>query len=536
MSLVQPVFDAALPLYSVAATRQLEALAAASLPAHTLMQRAGLALARLALALAPHADSFWLACGGGNNGGDGLEAAMHLQRWGKRACVTWLGDPALIPSDARTSWRRACEAGVSFLEQPPADYGLCIDALLGIGATRAPQGRMADWLAQMAQGRAPVLSVDLPSGLDADSGCFAHGAASPVAPPPGWPERAPGAFPFASDLIAPGAGWTPTTRRFCLSLLTLKPGLFMAHGRDACGQLWFDDLGVDALAYPVPPSAWLAGAPAPVVRAHAAHKGDFGDVAVVGGAPGMTGAALLAASAALYGGAGRVYLSLLDTSASSALLQRQPELMLRALDALDPALLTLVCGCGGGSAVAAVLPRLLAQAAQLVLDADALNACAAEPALGLALRARGTRGQVTVITPHPLEAARLLACTTRQVQAARLSAAQQLADQLACVVVLKGSGSVIASPQQPPWVNPTGNARLASAGTGDVLAGLIGAELAAGSPALVAARTAVYRHGALADQWPAGAGLSAGALAAAAASARVTIAPPDTGAATAWAA
>ncbi|MFT4241970.1 MAG: NAD(P)H-hydrate dehydratase, partial [Acidovorax sp.] len=223
----------------------------------------------------------------------------------------------------------------------------------------------------------------------------------------------------------------------------------------------------------------------------------------------MGGAALLAASAALHGGAGRVLVALLD-GGHLQLDTQQPELMLRRFDALDLEHLTVVCGCGGGQAVGRVLADAIARSARLVLDADALNAIAAAPALRALVAARS---QPTVLTPHPLEAARLLGLATAQVQADRLGAAQQLARQFHCVAVLKGSGTVIAAPHRVPAINPTGNARLATAGTGDVLAGLIGARLAAGASALRAARAAVYAHGLAADDWPEGQALTASALA-----------------------
>ena len=133
-------------LHDIAATRQIEAAAAATLPRHSLMQGAGLASARLALALAPHARSIWIACGPGNNGGDGLEAALHLQHWGKNPVVSWLGSPEQAPPDALASYRRARDAGVRFADAPPQDFDLCLDALLGIGAARAPQDQMAQWI------------------------------------------------------------------------------------------------------------------------------------------------------------------------------------------------------------------------------------------------------------------------------------------------------------------------------------------------------------------------------------------------------
>ncbi len=486
------------PLHDTAATRRIEHAAAAQWPAHTLMQRAGLATARLARALAPHARTFWIACGPGNNGGDGLEAAMHLRQQGLPVVVTWLGAPESAPADALQSWRRAQDAGVQFASEAPADLGphdLCVDALLGIGLapgdTRPPpQGRLLALLRQLRACPAPLLAVDLPSGLQGDTGQYAPGFAPPA----------------DAGLLSP---------RHTLSLLTLKPGLFMGAGRDAAGTVWLDDL--DSHGASKPPSAWLAGPPTALPRLHASHKGSYGDVAVVGGEGlqarglGMGGAALLAASAALHGGAGRVLVALLGGTLDLEV--RQPELMFRHVDALQLEQLTVVCGCGGGEAVRAVLPQVLALAPRLVLDADALNAIAGDATLAQALGDRARRAQATVLTPHPLEAARLLGTDTASVQAHRLAAAQQLAQRFGCVAVLKGSGSVIAAPGQPPCINPTGNALLATAGTGDVLAGLIGARWAASLDPQRAATEAVHAHGRAADVWPAGQALTAGALA-----------------------
>ena len=539
-------------LYSVAATRQIEQAAQRRLPPHTLMQRAGWALARLALALAPHARCIWLACGPGNNGGDGLQAAAHLHQWGLPVCVSWLGgalDEAALPADARASLRIARAAGVPFLPPEgdlpalgPGDLG--VDALLGIGADRPPAGLMARWLAHLHGCGADVLAADVPTGLNADTGAL------------NWPMPAP----------APGAA------RHTLSLLTCKPGLFTASGRDACGNVWFDDLGISpdaacdlacdtacdaaraapaadsansansansassAAAPSPPPAAWLAAAPAPApARPHASHKGSRGDVAIVGGenAPArgsaMPGAAWLAASAALHAGAGRVFVSpLLPEGQNWPLLPAlpQPEFMLRRLADLPWAQLSVACGCGGGQAVQAALPLVIERAARLVLDADALNALAARADCQQAVRQRRARGQPTVLTPHPLEAARLLGLPdAAAVQQNRLAAAAELADRYQAAIVLKGSGSVIATPGQTPRINPSGNARLASGGTGDVLAGLIAARLASAPPqaalvdaafdvAFEAATRAAWQHGAAADTWPATAPtLTASALA-----------------------
>jgi hydroxyethylthiazole kinase-like uncharacterized protein yjeF len=223
---------------------------------------------------------------------------------------------------------------------------------------------------------------------------------------------------------------------------------------------------------------------------------------VVGGAPGMSGAAVLASLAALHGGAGRVFLALLDTGSHSAVGATHPSLMVRHVESLDFQSATVVCGCGGADAVRAALPRVISTAARLVLDADALNAIAQDMSLQRLLKQRSARGQATVLTPHPLEAARLLSCTTAEVQNDRLQAAQQLAEKTQSVVVLKGSGSIVAHPAQVPTINPTGNALLATAGAGDVLAGLIGAKMAQGVFPFEAACRAVREHGSVADRWP----------------------------------
>lgn len=470
-------------LFDIAATRRIEQAATAALPAHTLMQRAGLAVARLAMAIAPHARTIWVACGPGNNGGDGFEAAAQLRHRGFFPVVTFLGEEGRLPPDAKASLQRARDAGVTFAATPPSAHELAIDALLGIGSTRPPEGTMAQWLARMHSSSQPVLCVDVPSGLNADTGTLPQGAG----------------HPRESALT-------------CITFLTLKPGLFTAQGRDAAGTVWFDDLGCGA--FKDRPTARIAGAPDSQPRSHASHKGSYGDVAVIGGASGMAGAALLAGSAALHGGAGRVFVGLLDPNAAPVD-TAQPELMLRDARTLDLSGMTAVCGCGGGEAVRELLPNVLSTAAALVLDADALNAIAADGVLQTQLSSRGRDGAPTVITPHPLEAARLLNCTVGDVQGDRLTAARELAARFNVVVVLKGSGTVIAGGADTlPVINLSGNARLATAGTGDVLAGMIGAALAMRKPAFDAACEAVWLHGRIADTWPADAApLTAGALA-----------------------
>lgn len=478
-----------LPLWGAQSTRTFEQRALQQLPPLTLMQRAGEAIFRLGSALYPHARNVWVVCGPGNNGGDGLLAACHWHRWFQQLgdgqiTVTWHANPSRLPDDARQAWQQALAQGVRFSPTPPQHFDLAVDALLGLGVHTATTGPLAHWAQTLHLSQAPVLCVDLPSGLNPDTG--------------DWLNPCPS---------------TPHSPRHTLALLTLKPGLFTAHGREACGDIWLDTLGVTA---DTPPDALLYAPPCPAPRPrhtrHNAHKGSHGDVQVIGGqditcnGQGMTGAAILAARAALRSGTGKVFVTLLGTPPQThpKFDPVWPELMFRSLDdALTPQRLhdaVTVCGCGGGTTVAEALPHLLQHSRRLVLDADALNALATRPDWQTLLQNRHAQQQFTVLTPHPLEAARLLNTDTAHVQHNRLHAAQTLADQLRCSVVLKGSGTITATPGEPPWINGSGNALLATAGTGDVLAGMIGAQWALhpDSPAWAAAQ-AVWQHGALAS-------------------------------------
>ncbi len=428
------------------------------------MQRAGLAVARQAMAVAPHARTIWIASGPGNNGGDGYEAAAHLTQRGKKVVVTQLAPAKKPPSDAALALQHALDAGVIFADHPPTHVDLCVDALFGIGTLNPWSERCAQWISAMNAAGATTLAVDIPSGLDADTGCCVP---------------------------------LHVRAKHTLALLTLKPGLFTADGRAASGNIWFNDLGVQQ---PTNACAYLSACGTSTPRAHNTHKGSYGDVAILGGARSMEGAAILAARASLHAGAGRVFVALLH---ANAMLHdpTQPELMFRDIARLNLANLTVVAGCGGGTEIGECLVDVLRHASKLVLDADGLNAVASQPPLQALLKNRPPSS--TVLTPHPLEAARLLSLSSSDVQSNRLGAAQSLAQQFSCVVVLKGSGTIVAAPEVTPCINPTGNGRLASAGTGDVLAGMIGAHLAQGLPSFEASCRCVFHHGAIADRWPA---------------------------------
>ncbi len=489
-----------LPVHGVDASRRLESQALVLTEPHALMQRAGLAVFAWARALYPHARQVSVVCGGGNNGGDGLVAALAWHRLlahtGGTVTVVWLGDEDHLPADARAAWNAAQDAGVRFTRERPMLTDLWVDAMLGLGVKRPLEGLWAQWSEWLQASGEPVLCVDLPSGLDADQGR--------------WWSPAP---------------VTPRGPRHTLALLTLKPGLFTGLGREVCGELWFDDLGLSALPVATqPPTAWLHGTehwPLSWRQRHSSHKGSRGQVVVLGGQspsaglPGMTGAALLAARAALHTGAGRVYVGLTGAQPESQPLTvdvLQPELMFRSppdlLDTVRRAETVTVAGCGGGTSMLEWLPEVLQGSPALVLDADALNGIAHERTLMAALVQRRNRSALTVLTPHPLEAARLLGCGTEDVQNHRLDAAQRLAELTGACVVLKGSGTVVATADGIPTIIPTGNGLLATAGTGDVLAGMIGAYLTTRHDQPVEATAtqtvcnAVFAHGLAADQWP----------------------------------
>jgi hydroxyethylthiazole kinase-like uncharacterized protein yjeF len=464
-------------LYGCGQIRAIEHAAQARLPPGELMERAGQAAAAFALELldGEAAGAVLVLAGPGNNGGDGLELAASLARQGVAVEVLHLGGddaPSFAPSfEAARAQERARDAGARFVDEIPAGrpWRLVVDALFGIGLARPLAGRARALAAWTAQADCPVLALDVPSGLDADTGGLhgPHGVA--------------------------------VTATHTLTFLGNKPGLHTGEGCDHAGDVRVDMLGADGLhteAAQAVLSAPSLFAEHLAPRRRNSHKGSFGDVAVLGGARGMAGAAVLAARAALFGGAGRVFAAMLD--GGMALDPLQPEIMFREAGGMDFDGRTVVAGPGMGTADAAahLFGKALVAGTPLVVDADALNLCAARGELQQRLAAH--QGQ-KVLTPHPLEAARLLGVTATIVQADRLEHARELAMRLNSVVVLKGAGSVIARPDGFVAVNTSGNPGLATGGSGDVLAGFCGALLAQGWPAWEAALGAVWMHGAAAD-------------------------------------
>ena len=456
-------------LYNVAEVRSIERAALAAAPAGALMRRAGAAAAELAAQLLPGGGRLLAIAGPGNNGGDALEAATLLASRGWNVTIDFRGKPAALSADAADALRRAQASAAQFGQADMADaWDLVLDGLFGIGLARPIAGELAELVRAVNRLRCPVLALDVPSGLDADTGA--------IVGPDGAAIRASHTLTFIAD----------------------KPGLHTADGCDHAGLVQVASLDIAPALFP-PPAAWLAGIDLFAASLHPrrqnSHKGSFGDVAILGGAQGMSGAAILAARTAALSGAGRVFAGFL--AEPPAYDPPHPEIMCRRAADLDLEQAAVVAGPGLGSSGQArsMLSQVLAGAAPLVLDADALNMVAA----GVDLRSALSRRSGALLTPHPLEAARLLGCSAAQVQADRLAAARRLAADFGAVVVLKGAGSVIAHPDGLVVINITGGPALATAGTGDVLAGLCGALLAQRWPAWEAALAAVWLHGAAAD-------------------------------------
>lgn len=464
-------------LYTVAEIREIEQASLAALPEGTLMQRAGKAAAEYALDILANtaAGARVIAFAGpGNNGGDAVEAARLLAEHGLGVTLLLCAGPVRQPSDAhrmlehaRNSPLNIADAASGLPEIMACD--LAIDGLFGIGLARPIAGIHRDIVDRINSLTCPVLALDVPSGLDADTGSI-----------------------VGEDGVAVRASHT-------ITFIADKPGLHTLYGRDCAGLVHVAGLEIDA--GDIGPARMHLNSVEAFSshlrkRPHHSHKGSFGDVVIVGGAPGMAGAPILAARAAAKCGAGRVFATFIGNPPSYD--SMQPELMCRAANAMEFSSGVLVAGPGMGTSQEAkdVLARALLASGPLVADADALNLIAAEPGLQARM---AERTAPTIITPHPLEAARLLDSTTREVQSNRLHAARELARRFHAVVILKGSGSIIARQDGEIAINTTGNPALATAGTGDVLAGICGALLAQGFPAWNAALAAAWLHGHAAD-------------------------------------
>jgi hydroxyethylthiazole kinase-like uncharacterized protein yjeF len=435
-------------------------------PDISLMEKAGAAAAELAGTLASDSGApVLILAGPGNNGGDALVVARRLRAQGFRVDVVSRAEPAHLPPDAARAWADWRDNGGTLLtEIPPSQrYSLVVDGLFGVGLQRDITGEDARWIAQANTLNCPKLALDVPSGLDADSG------------------RVCGCALRADHT---------------LTFLGLKPGLFTADGPDYAGELHLDMLGVDPATFPATPGSVLTQLESRHClppRAHNSHKGQFGHVGIIGGTSGMVGACLIAGRAALQQGAGSVTVSTLD--ARIAVDYGEPRLMFAIPETLPGTPLSgLAIGPGMGQSPRAhtLLENALAAPCPLVLDADALNLLAGDPELA---RQAARRTAPTLLTPHPGEAARLLGMSIADIQADRIGAARQLCAHTHAHVALKGAGTVIAHPDGRYALNTSGGPWLAQAGSGDRLTGMLVALLGQGMAARDALEAAVWLHG-----------------------------------------
>ena len=456
------------PLVTTAQLREVEADHAQL----DLMRRAGKAAAEFVRARSTADARVVLFAGPGNNGGDALACASELASMGYAPLIVLLGDPEKFGEDAARDWRRVEERFAVLREIPleiTADW--IIDGLFGIGLKRPLDGVYSEAVTAIAHARAngaKVLALDVPSGIDADTGAT--------------------------------IGESVITADFTLTFIANKPGLVTGPALNHVGELHCADLDLAPLA-PSTSTVELLGASflnavrkTPLANA---HKGSHGTCVILGGSTGMLGAALLASRAAMRCGAGKVKLGWLADPAPQVDPQMPEVMMAQATDLVLASCDALVIGCGLGMSGEAVrlLGAALKREVPIIVDADALNLIAQSAALATLMQRRQSP---TVITPHPAEAARLLGCSTAAVQADRLRAAADLARGYSCIAVIKGAGTVVCC-AAGTTINGTGNPLLATAGTGDVLAGMIGALLAQGYAAATAARLAVCLHGAAAD-------------------------------------
>ena len=472
-------------LYRARDVRELDRLAieVGDIPGIELMERAGLESCRVLRERWPAARRVTVVAGPGNNGGDGFVVARLAAGDGLSVSVSLIGDAARLAGDARTAYRRMLDTG---LEPVPSggiagdtvasagtDADVIVDALFGTGLTREVSGPAAEAIRAMNASSAPVLALDVPSGVHADTGRALGGAVR--------------------------AAVTPT-------FIGLKQGLFTREGRECAGEIVYRDLGVPGhvLARVEASARRVAfeervGTIGP--RSRDAHKGRFGHVLVVGGDHGFAGAARLAGEAAGRAGAGLVSVATRPGHVAPLVASR-PEMMVHGVespDVLGPLLdrasvVAIGPGLGRGKWGTALLERVVATNRALVIDADAINLLA----LGTISWPCATARSV-VYTPHPGEAGRVLGEPAAALESDRFSAARALAAAHAGTWLLKGAGTIVTEPGTIPHVCEGGNPGMASGGMGDILTGIVAALLAQGCSAFDAAVTGACVHAAAGD-------------------------------------
>lgn len=438
-------------LYSAETVARLDQVAIKDygIPGYTLMRRAGQAVLDTLRLCYPEAKSILVLCGAGNNAGDGYVVARLAQAQGLEVRVISMITPARLKGDARQAWQHWQECGETTLYGPDfiADADVIIDALLGTGLTREVADDWMSLIKTVNQSGIPVIAVDIPSGLNADTGAISGAA-------------------IDADRT--------------VTFIGLKKGMFTGSGKACCGEIRFDDLQLPRQVYDsVEPDAELLCRPSQwslPKRRHDIHKGRNGHVLVIGGNHGMPGAVILAARAALRSGAGLVSV-VTRPQHINAVAAACPEAMVHGSHngEVNPGLLdkadyiAIGCGLGQDAWAQRLLYLALDSNIPMVVDADALNLMAARDQLSLT--------RECVITPHPGEASRCLNVNKRDVQHDRFQMVAALRQQCSAHIVLKGSGTLIQQ-EGRTLVCPFGNPAMATAGMGDVLTGMI-ASLAA---------------------------------------------------------
>ncbi len=438
---------------------------------YELMCRAGAAVVANARQHYPSTDCWLVMCGAGNNGGDGYVVARLAKRAGINTHVCSMVDPGNLKGDAAQAYTDWVDAGGSVTQWPESidiSPDLVLDALLGTGIDREVGGHFRDAIEWLNGLDCPILAIDIASGVNADTGCVM-----------GCAVRADNSITFVGR----------------------KRGMYTADGPDYCGPVAFDDLGIpeqaadqhSKVAGLLLDGGWLKGQVKP--RRRNSHKGNFGHVYAIGGIKGMSGAIRLCGEAALRSGAGLVTLGT-DPANAGLLNVNRPELMVKTIDSDNNWIaeigknFVIALGPGLGSTAWSelLLHECLANQATMVIDADGLNLLSRKAQQSLLLSPN------RVLTPHPAEASRLLGCSVSDIQQDRVTAALELASRYGASVVLKGCGTVIADQDGRYAICPLGNPGMATAGSGDVLTGIIAALLAQGLTCYDAACAGVTVH------------------------------------------
>lgn len=461
-------------IYSVSSVRNIDqaAINDAGISGYTLMTRAGKATVDAALEAYPDAGRWQVICGAGNNGGDGYVVARLAAEHGIAVSVVALSSPENLGGDAATAYMDFAALGgvlTEFAGTLDAEADLLFDALLGSGLERRVEGQYAEVVDAMNAHQAPVIALDIPSGVHGDTG----------------------------EVLG-----TAVRAEMTMTFVGLKSGLFLDGGPDRIGKLRFSDLEIPDECY---------NGESPILRRidddlvrkalpqrpRGAHKGDFGHVLIVGGASGMPGAVRICGEAALRTGAGLV--SIATHPSHSALIPiGRPELMCHGIESPDDlqpliakaSIIAIGPGLGTDSWAESLLDAVLASDLSVVADADALNL----------ITDGGKRKGNWILTPHPGEAARLLGSEAGDVQADRRSALAALVEKLGGTIVLKGSGTLVSSAEGAPWLCSAGNPGMASPGMGDALTGIIASLRGQGLSEEVAAVAGVQIHAEAGDR------------------------------------